>query len=171
MLQDPLTLYKLIILYMLNRVTFPLTRAQISDFILGREYTTVLTLQQAIGELTDAGMILPQTHGNRTHLVITEDGVQTLRYFGNRINESIRQDIDSYCREHGHILRNEFSIQGDYYKSTSGEYEAHLIARDKEIKLVDITLSVPNQETAATICDNWQAKNESIYQYLIHELF
>ena len=37
MLQDPLTLYKLIVLYMLNRVTFPLTAAQVSDFILGKE--------------------------------------------------------------------------------------------------------------------------------------
>lgn len=46
MLQDPLTLYKLIVLYMLNRVTFPLTAAQVSDFILGKEYTNFLTLQQ-----------------------------------------------------------------------------------------------------------------------------
>lgn len=60
MLQDPLTLYKLIVLYMLNRVTFPLTAAQVSDFILGKEYTNFLTLQQVINELTDAGMIATQ---------------------------------------------------------------------------------------------------------------
>ena len=58
MLQDPLTLYKLIVLYMLNRVTFPLTTAQVSDFILGKEYTNFLTLQQVINELTDAGNML-----------------------------------------------------------------------------------------------------------------
>ena len=51
MLQDPLTLYKLIVLYMLNRVTFPLTTAQVSDFILGKEYTNFLTLQQLIDDL------------------------------------------------------------------------------------------------------------------------
>ena len=56
MLQDPLTLYKLIVLYMLNRVTFPLTTAQVSDFILEKEYTNFLTLQQVINELTDAEM-------------------------------------------------------------------------------------------------------------------
>ena len=37
MLQDPLTLYKLIVLYMLNRVSFPITPAQISEFILEKE--------------------------------------------------------------------------------------------------------------------------------------
>ena len=48
MIQDPLTLYKLIVLYMLNRVSFPMTTAQISDFILDREYTNFLALQQVI---------------------------------------------------------------------------------------------------------------------------
>ncbi len=39
------------------------------------------------------------------------------------------------------------------------------------ICLVDITLSVPTEEMAASICDNWQAKNQQIYQYLTRELF
>ncbi|MBE5864782.1 MAG: DUF4364 family protein [Lachnospiraceae bacterium] len=171
MLQDPLTLYKLIVLYMLNRVTFPLTNAQISNFILEREYTNFMTLQQAISELTDAGMVSPKTIRNRTHLDITEEGIQTLNYFGNRIGDSIRQDIDSYFKENELTLRNEVAVQGNYYKSTSGEYEAHLVAKEKGISLVDITLSVPTEEVAAAICDNWQKKNENIYQYLIQELF
>ncbi len=171
MLQDPLTLYKLIILYMLNRVTFPLTRAQIIDFILDRDYTNFLTLQKAIIELTEAKMIIPQIKGNRTHLLITEEGIQALHYFDSRISDSIKQEIDTYFQEQGHTLKNEVSIQGDYYKSTSGEYEAHLTAIDRDIKLVDITLSVPSKETAAAICDNWQSKNEAIYQYLVQELF
>ena len=171
MLQEPLTLYKLIILYMLNRVTFPLTRSQIGDFLLDREYANFLPLQQAISELTDAGMILAKTNGNRTHLTITKEGEQTLRYFDNRIHESIKQEIDAYFQEQGHTLRNEISVQGNYYKATSGEYEAHLTAMDRDIKLVDITLSVPTKEGAAAICDNWNAKNESIYQFLIQELF
>ena len=51
MTQEPLTLYKLIVLYMLDQVDFPLTGAQVSDFILTKEYTSFLTLQQAISEL------------------------------------------------------------------------------------------------------------------------
>ena len=41
------TLYKLIILYMLNQVDFPLTNSQISEFILDKGYTTYFKLQQA----------------------------------------------------------------------------------------------------------------------------
>ena len=42
MTQDPLTLYKLIILYMLDRVTFPITTSPIGDVILGTDYTNCL---------------------------------------------------------------------------------------------------------------------------------
>lgn len=171
MLQDPLTLYKLIVLYMLNRVTFPLTTAQLSDFILEKEYTNFLTLQQVINELTDAGLISTQSIRNRTHLAITEEGKETLNFFQNRISDAIKTDINTYFRENEFALRNEVSVLGDYYKSTSGEYEAHLVAKDRGIKLIDITLSVPTEELAASICDNWQNKNQEIYQHLIQELF
>lgn len=171
MLQDSLTLYKLIILYMLDRVTFPLTTAQISDFILEKEYTNFLILQQVIGELTDAEMISTQTIRNRTHLAITKEGKDTLNYFGNRISDAIKNDINNYFGENEFALRNEVSVLGDYYKSTTGEYEAHLVAKDRDINLVDITLSVPVEEVAAAICDNWQKKNQEIYKYLIQELF
>lgn len=156
---------------MLNRVSFPLTAAQISDFILEKEYTNFLTLQQVINELTDAGMISSQSIRNRTHLAITEEGKETLNFFQNRINDAIKNDINTYFRENEFSLRNEVSVLGDYYKSTSGEYEAHLVAKDRGIKLVDITLSVPTEELASSICDNWQKKNQEIYQHLIKELF
>lgn len=171
MVQEPLTLYKLIVLYMLNRVSFPMTAAQVSDFVLEKEYTGFLTLQQAISELTDAGLITSETVRNRTLLTLTGEGQETLNFFQNRISDAIKEEINAYLKEKEYSLRNEISVQGDYYKSTSGEYEAHLVAKDREIRLVDITLSVPDENTASDICDNWLTKNQQIYQYLIQELF
>ena len=170
-MSDPLTLYKLIVLYMLNRVSFPLTAAQISDFILTREYTNFLTLQQVIRELTDTGLVDARTVRNRTQLLLTKDGKQTLDFFSQQISTSIRQEIDEYLKENEMELRNEVSILADYYKSTSGEYEAHLKAKEGNVTLVDLIISVPVEETAAAICDNWQKKNQEIYKYLITELF
>ena len=124
-----------------------------------------------MSELTDAGMLSSQTIGNRTLLKITPEGSETLHFFDNRISLSIKQDIDTYFRENEMTLRNEVSVQSHYYKSTSGEYEANLIAKDKNITLINLTLSVPTEEIARGICENWQPKNEQIYQYLIQELF
>ena len=170
-MSDPLTLYKLIVLYMLDRVNFPLTTAQISDFVLTKEYTNFLTLQQVIRELTDTGLVDARTIRNRTQLLLTKDGKQTLDFFSQQISTSIRQEIDEYLKENEMELRNEVSILADYYKSTSGEYEAHLKAKEGNVTLVDLIISVPVEETAAAICDNWQKKNQEIYQYLVEQLF
>lgn len=156
---------------MLGRVDFPLTKGQVDDFILEREYTNYLTLQQVLTELTDAGLIQIKSIRNRTYLSITEEGKKTLSYFDNRISNSIKDDIDSYLKANELKLRNEVSVQSDYYKSTSGEYEAHLVAKEKGVTLVDIRLSVPLPEMASTICDNWTKKNQEIYQILTEKLF
>lgn len=156
---------------MLSRVDFPLTKAQIGDFILEHEYTNFLTLQQAIGELIDAGFVTAQSIRNRTHLLLTSDGTETLNFFSNQISSSIKDEIDEFFKKNEITLRNEVSILADYYKSTSGEYEAHLVAKEKGIHLIDMTISVPTEETAASICDNWQTKNQDIYRYIVSQLF
>ena len=59
---------------MLSKVDFPLTNAQISDFILGKGYTTYFTLQKALSELSESGLIREETTHNRTMYHLTEEG-------------------------------------------------------------------------------------------------
>lgn len=171
MSQKPIALYKLIILYMLDKASFPLTGAQISGFILEKEYTNFLTFQQAVSELKDDSLITARSVGNRTLLALTDEGSRTLSFFQGRISDAIKVEIGDFFKENGTEMKNESSVLTDYYKSTTGEYEARLIAREKNINLVDITLSVPTEESAAAICDNWQRKNQEIYQFLVEQLF
>lgn len=170
MTQEPLTLYKLIILYMLEQVDFPLTTAHVTEFILEQGYTNYITLQQALSELTETGLVSCQTVRNRTRLTNTKDGSETLSFFGNRISDAIREDIAAYFVQNEITLRSEINITADYYKSTSGEYEVRMVARDKETLLVDLTLSVPDESMAQRMCDNWERKNQQIYQYLMEKL-
>ena len=156
---------------MLNRVNFPLTKAQVGDFILEKEYTNFLTLQQAIAELIDADLVSAKSNRNRTYLVITDEGRATLTFFNNRISDTIKEEIDGYFTANEMEMRNEVSILADYYKSVSGEYESHLKAKEKDVTVVEITLSVPDEDTASAICANWQKKNQEIYQYLTGQLF
>lgn len=171
MTQEPLTLYKLIVLYMLNKVDFKLTNSQVSEFILDKEYTNFLTLQEVISDLTDTELIKTETMMNRTFLSITDEGRNTLSYFGNRVSDAIKADIDQYMIDKHLELKNEASITANYYKSTSGEFEASLSAKEKDVELVHINLSVPTEEMAIAICDSWQKKNQKIYQFLMQELF
>ena len=53
------TLYKLVILYMLRKVTFPLTNAQITEFIVGKEYTDYFHVQEGSESLIDLSFSVP----------------------------------------------------------------------------------------------------------------
>ncbi len=79
------TLYKLIILYMLNEVDFPLTNSQISEFILDEGYTTYFKLQQALSELREShNFIREESTHHRTFYHLTEDGSRDYPLFYKR---------------------------------------------------------------------------------------
>ncbi len=171
MTQEPSTLYKLIVLYLLNKANFPMTNSQIGNFILEKEYTDFLTLQQVLSELVESKLILSKTVGHRTLLSLTEDGKNTLSYFKNRIPNAIITDLHSFLSENSIQLKNEVSVLSNYYKTTSDGYEVELIAKEKDQTLINLKLSIPTEALAISICENWTTKNESIYKYVTEALF
>ena len=65
---EPFTIYKLTILNMLDKVDFPLTNTQISDFFLEQEYTDYFRVQQVLNDLADSGLI--RTESTHRHAVL-----------------------------------------------------------------------------------------------------
>ena len=161
-----LTLYKMIVLYMLSRCEVPLSKSQIYDFILEKEYTTFLTLQEVFSELVSSGLVIEKTYANRTYLEITGEGQQTLDFFGNRINPSIRDEIDSYLKDNEYTLRNDSAVLGDYKRTGENEYTVKLKAMEGGKSLLDISLEVPTEEMAIKMLENWKINNQKIYSDL-----
>ena len=97
----PFTVYKLIVLYMLQNTENTLTNSQISEFILDREYTNYFHLQQAISELVEAELITMDTRSNVSHYRITEDGIKTLSFFQKDLSPEIKQEVREYLKSTG----------------------------------------------------------------------
>lgn len=170
MLSEPLTLYKLMNLYMLKQVNFPLTNNQLSNFFLDHEYTTYFTLQQALNELLDAGLIRKESIHNSSRYEITKEGEDTLSFFGKKISPAIISDIDEYLKENRFRLRNEVGVISDYYKSTSQDYIVHCEVREGKTPLIELNLSVPDKEQAETMCSQWKERSQDIYSYVMKKL-
>ena len=169
---ETFTLYKLIVLYMLDRVDFPLTTSQISEFILDKGYTTYFRLQSALAELTDSGLLKIELTHNRTlyNLTVTEEGAATINYFRNKISPEIRQEIDNFINEKKYDLKEEVSVKSDYYLNTNHEYEVKCQILENGSHLIDMTLTVPTQTEAEAIVNNWNRKNQEIYALLLSQL-
>lgn len=170
MLSDPITLYKLMILYMLEHVNFPLTNSQLTDFFLEHEYTTYFTLQQAINELLEAGLLRMESLHNTSRYEITKEGTDTLSFFGNNISSAIVEDIDTYLKENKFRLRSEVGIISDFYKSTNQDYVVHCEVREGKSALISLDLSVPDKEQAEIMCGHWKERSQEIYSYVMKSL-
>ena len=167
---EPFTLYKLIVLYMLQKVEFPLTNSQISEFVLERGYTTYFTLQSVLSELAESDMVRQETIRNSSYYTLTEAGEEALRYFQNRISQPIRDDIDQYLRQNKLQLRDEVSILADYYKNTAEEYSVHCVGKEKYSNPIELTVTVPDEAQAKVMCRNWKQKCQEIYEFVMKEL-
>lgn len=169
-MSEPFTLYKLIILYMLQKVDFPLTNSQISEFILDRGYTTYFTLQSVLSELAESDMIRQEIILNSPYYSLTESGEEALYYFQNRISKSIRDEIDTYISENKMQLRDDVSVLADYYKNTANEYSVRCIVKEKYSNPIELTITVPDEVQAKIVCRNWKDHCQHIYEHIMKEL-
>lgn len=169
-MSESLTLYKLIILYMLRKVTFPMTNAQISGFILEQGYTTYFHLQQAISEMLEAKLLDVETIRHTSYYQMTDEGINTITYFENQISDEIRKDIRTFLKANAYELRNEVSTLADYTRTSNQDYIVRCRVKEGANDLIDLRFAVPTEEAAKAICNNWPRKNQEIYAHLMKEL-
>ena len=141
---DSMTLYKLMILYMLSRVNFPLNNNQISEFMLSNNYTE-------------------QYH-------LTEEGTDTIAFFNTRISNAIKDDIEQYLTDNKYELKNEVGTIADFYRSTNQDYIVHCQVKEGDSTLIELSLSVPLEEQANAMCSKWKDASQEIYDFIMHKL-
>ena len=91
--QEQLTLYKLMILYLIEKVDFPLSNSQISEFILDKGYTIYFTVQRAFHELEEENMLRVKQIRNMSHYALSDEGSEAIEMFEYQIPNSIKEDI------------------------------------------------------------------------------
>ncbi len=167
---EPLTLYKLMILYMLKKVNFPLTNNQIQGFFLDKGYASYFAFRQAVTDLLDEELISSETVRKTSYYSITPSGEETISFFSSSIPFSIIDDIDIFLYENKYELRNEVGTMSDYYKSTNMDYIVHCVIKEGEANLIELNLSVPSEEEAEVMCNNWRNASQDIYSNIMKSL-
>ena len=167
---DSFALYKLIILYMLKKVDFPLTTAQISEFILDKGYTSFFKLQETLSEMLESNLVKTEETHNRTLYHLTKNGEETIHFFQDRISPSIQKDIDDFLAEKAYDLKEEVSVKSNYYMNTNHEYDVVCKITEEEQTLIELKLCVPTEKEAESIASNWTKYNQEIYTSLLSKL-
>lgn len=167
MIESSYALYKLVILYMLDKVNFPLSNAQISEFFLEQEYTSYFHLQEVLNEMLESNLVSVENTRNTTYYKMTESGAQTLHFFRKEISQEIITEAQNYLEKNAYRLRNESSTISDYYKTGDDDYAVHCVVRENGSPLIDLTLHVPTERSAQEVCEKWKQKSQEAYAALI----
>ncbi|MGN0481440.1 MAG: DUF4364 family protein [Lachnospiraceae bacterium] len=170
MVADAMTLYKFMVLYMLSRVSFPLTNSQISNFMLDKEYTNYFTLQEVLSDLSANNFIQEVTYRNATQYILTDEGKETISYFPNVISDGIKHDIDEFLKENQYELKSEVGTTAHYYRSDRNDYIVSFQVKEGDSSLIDLKVTVPTEEIADTMCSKWKDNSQGIYEYIMHHL-
>lgn len=164
---EPFTIYKLTILYMLDKSSIPLSNTQISNFFLDWDYTDYFNIQEALSELQDSDLIIPRPTYRNTQYLLTTEGKKTLRLFQNKITEGMAADVNHFLEKNQIQLREENSAIANYYRTTNAKYAAHCQVFSDGDAVIDLTITVPNKKQAETICKNWTNQNQEVYTALM----
>lgn len=156
---------------MLDRVDFPLTTSQLSQFILDKGYTSYFNFQQALNELECSGFIEAEAIRNTTQYHLSHEGSEALDLFQHKIPKPIKDDVYAYFESEKINLRNEVEIYATYYPAKGNEYYVQCTILDRSETLMELRLTVPSLDYATTICDTWPDKSNEVYDYLIKQFW
>jgi len=73
MQSESIMLYKLIILYILDHMNFPITNTELTRFILEKEYANYITIQQTLEDLIEDKYVeVEHTHNSYLYRITPE---------------------------------------------------------------------------------------------------
>ncbi|MCR5467683.1 MAG: DUF4364 family protein, partial [Lachnospiraceae bacterium] len=145
---EPDTIYRVMVLYMLDAVDFPLTNTQIANFLMSKDYTDYFSVQKTLSGLVDAGLVeCSSTHSNEQYF-LTNEGKLTLPYFSDKLNDSIITDIKQYLKSNKLKLKEENRAFAAYIPTINDSYDVRCQIQESNHPVIDITINVKTKEQA-----------------------
>lgn len=167
---DDFAINKLIILYLLSQVKLQLSLSQITQIILERGYTNYFSLQQYLNELEKSHFIATSKQNNTSYFEITDKGTEALDFFGSRIPDFIRRELEQFIEGNWRKLRSELDVFAEYTPNKTNEYIVHCKVTENNSPLIELNLSVGSKKQAIELCNKWKSEASSLYSEILQIL-
>ena len=166
---NPRNELKLMILYLLNSVSFSLNHENLSNFFIDN-YTTYISFQDLLADLIDTKLVEEYKTKTSVFYKATNDGIDALNSFINDITEEHKNEIDRYIKDNKFKLKEESLISADYTDGGKDNYKIKLEINENKDETFKIEIDVPTVDSDITMCENWKEKAKAIYTHVIKEL-
>lgn len=163
---DSLAQNKLLILYVLNKVSKPLNSEELLKLVLSITDINYFYFQQFLLDLLENKYIANYNSEGICLYIITDAGKETLELTENIIPGILKLKIDSTFKDELSDIKEELSVVSEFIPESEKEYfvKCKLIENNKP--LLDFTLFAGSREQAKSMADNWKENAHEIYPKL-----
>lgn len=161
---------KLILLYIINKIKYPISNVQITQIILENNFMNYFILQQYISELLSSDFLVTNEIDNKQRITITEKGTKVLTLFQNRISSYKLELIDEYLKKRSEEIKKEITVAADYTLDNNNSFIVNLIASENNMTLIDIKINVASNKQARDLCNKWKNNSSELYNKIIRLL-
>lgn len=158
---------KVIILYIIDILNIPVSNLHLIDIILGNRFMNYFSLQTALDELLETGMLLETKEDGKIHYTISHDGKETVNLLIDIIPNGIRKRIDAQQKSIRSTIKRDLEVNAEYTIDDDNNHFARCFVRDGNVHLIDFNILAGNKKLASEICDNWKNHTQEIYSEII----
>jgi hypothetical protein len=161
---------KLLILYIFNKIKFPVSNNHLTQIILENNLINYFTLQQYLTELVTSNFIKYTDESGNHRFTITDRGIKVLSLFGNRISNTKTDIVDNYLDNQMESIKKEVTVTADYTIENKDNFIVNLKAIENDSILIDIKINVGSNKQARTLCEKWKSNSSDLYNSIIQLL-
>ena len=166
---------KLLILYLINRMELSMSRSQITDFVMTKDFMDHFALEQTLAVMTEQGLLeatkVNAQDENSTRYTVTDEGLKNLEYFENHIPRTARILINQYIVENRGKIKRYYESTANYFPNIEHEdFQVKCGVYEDNRVLLELIVSVDTREQAKLIQANWRNDSSGIYQKIIDAL-
>ena len=169
------TVYKLIVLLVLEKIEIPLTEQSIIDICYGKNnwINNYMECKEIIYNLVEVGFIY-KTNGNseEDRYTITYTGRNCLSHFYERINKDLRDQIAEYVKENRTAFKRSQEYVSTIDRNSDGSYTVCLKTRSALIDepMFELKIKAPSRQSAIGATNIWREKAPLIYENVYETL-
>lgn len=161
---------KLILLYIIEKISIPVSNLQITKLIMENNLMNYFFLQQYLNEMSEDKFLYNEIENGKTYYTITSLGKNTLKYLDYLIPPGVKSRIDIKTKNITQKIRNETFIAADFIPESENKYMVSCSVREDDFTLIELKIAVGNRNDARNICDNWKNHSHQIYGEIINNL-
>lgn len=154
--------YKIMILYLVQSLEQNVQKSTLTDFFLQYDYMNYFEFQQYLTELVETGLMVEVTSPGGDFCVLTDAGINSLSFFMDRLEKSVRVELDWRIEIERSKKLTERKPEGKYVRENENRHFAELKIYSGHTLEFYMKLMVPDQDTAEALISRWYDRYDTM---------